>query len=254
MNRFSFKAKEVFDAVWYHTDIQTAKTLSDELIEPLDIIFGNSCIIFYLICFYKIEEALELLNQTERENENGHDPLLDFLIDSSYCLYYAGSGGRLMVSREQTQHYFDLMEKIYPQIEVDDTWEQYFYEGWFYFVIAEYEHRMNDDLPKSLALAKRFKDTWRKIPQDGEYLSSMWCNIELGFFLRLLGDFKESETIFMDAQKAAKKYNNFWQYYVFLNLSMLNNQKGELYRAQEGNTQALEVAMQFDNTLGIYMN
>ncbi len=51
MPRFSAKAKEIWDEIWYNTDIAKAKSLLKELKDPLDIAIGKGFIAIHYLMF-----------------------------------------------------------------------------------------------------------------------------------------------------------------------------------------------------------
>lgn len=252
MPRFSAKAKEIWDEIWYNTDIVKANELLEELKDPLDIAFGKLFIAYYYAFFQQQGEYLELLTEIENENTRLQDQFLRFIINWYYCMYYMGFNVPI-VSKEQAEKYLDIIEQSLQDIDYKDDWEKYYCIGWYYLIKAWYTHVIKDDLSNAIKFQKKSIEVWSKIPDDGEYYSAGGHNT-LGFYCFQNGDFKEAEKSLNLTLNACEKYNNLLQLWPLGNLSSINFLRGDLQKAKELIIQGLDVAKRFKNSFGIYFS
>ena len=153
MPRFSAKAKELFDATAYQTNILQANKLLEELRDPLDIAFGKSFIADHYFYFQQPSKLLEILAEIENENKKLKDQIIRFMIEINYCWYYMGLSNPI-VSKEQAEKYLDKIEQSYQNIDYKDNWEKYYCIGWYNYTKAYYEWKINDDLSKAIICQK----------------------------------------------------------------------------------------------------
>jgi tetratricopeptide (TPR) repeat protein len=250
MPRFSAKAKEIHDEIWYYTDIIKAKSLMKELKDPLDITFGKLFIADHYIIYQQLGEYLEILTEIENENKRLKDQFIQLMINYYYCWYHLGVFNPL-VSKEQAKKYLNNIEQSYQNIDYKDDWEKYYCIGLYYRMKALNEWRIKDDLSNAIKFQKKLIDAWSKIPEDGEYHSAR-NHINLGVYYVLGGDFEEAEKSYNRALDASKKYNNLDQLWPLANLSWLNFIKGDLQKAKELNIQRLDVANRLNSNFGIF--
>ena len=128
MSRFSVKAKEIHDEILYNTDVEKAKSLIEELQDPLDFLFGKSFIAYHYLLYQQHDELLEILAELESENKKIKDQFLQFLINFYYCNYYCGFNNPT-VSKEQAKIYMEVIENNYKNIEYEDDWEKYYIQS-----------------------------------------------------------------------------------------------------------------------------
>ncbi|MHA2275561.1 MAG: tetratricopeptide repeat protein, partial [Candidatus Kariarchaeaceae archaeon] len=251
MPRFSAKAKEIWDEIWYNTDIVKAKSLLKELDDPLDIAFGKIWISGYLISFQRVDELLELLSEIENENKQLNDQFIQFQYNYLYCLYFSGWNSPV-VSKEQAEKYLDNIEQTYQDIDYKDDWEKYYIIGRYYFSKAFYEFSVKKNYSNAIKIHKMCIETWSKIPQDGKYYSRFISGL-LGVYNNAIGNFEEAEKLLNRALVVTKKHNNLWQLWILGNLSWLSFTKGDLQKANEWNEQRIAIAMHYDSINGIYL-
>ena len=240
MPRFSAKAKEIFDIYWYHTDIKRAESLIKELNDPLDIAFGKIWVTNYYGNFKELEKLFMTLSEIENANKDLNDKFIQFMTDTTYCLYYLGWYTNPIVSRKEAEKYFNSGEQAFQTMKYQDDWEKYFIEGWYYLIKASFEHLKDQDITKAIITQKKCIDSWSKVPNDGEYLS-IHGEINLGYISRESGFFENVEKSFFKVLNSKKKYNNLWQIWGWANLSLLNYQRGNLQKAHEYVEQIVEI-------------
>lgn len=249
MPRFSVKAKNIHDQIWYYTNIITAKSIMKELKDPLEIAFGKLFIADYYISFRQIDEFLEILNDLENVNEQINDQFIQFLINYNYCFYYLRDADPI-VGKEQVERYLQSMEKSYQNIDYKDDWEKYYCIELYYFAKALYEAKFNNNLPNAIKFHKLRIESALGIPEDGEYISALGYN-NLGVCYLDIGELDEAEKSFHRMLDACEKYRNLWQFHPLGNLAWLKSVKGDFKEAMELNEQGLEIAKQFDNAYAI---
>ena len=249
MPRFSPKVKEIWDTLWYDTDIVKAEKLLEELQDPLDIAFGKVSIAYHYSWFHQPGEFLAILTEIKNENKRLKDQFIQFWINIYYCLYYLGFHNPI-VSKEQAKKYFDIIEQSYQHIDYKDDWEKYICIGYYYTINALYEQKIKNDLPNAIKFQKKCINARSKIPEEGQYYSAVGHTLLAGLYLDN-GDFEEAEKSRNRALDACKKYNNLWQLFNLGPLSNLNFLKGDLQKAKELNLQRLDVDKRHNHTLGI---
>jgi tetratricopeptide (TPR) repeat protein len=245
MPRFSAEAKEVFDTIWYHSDLDQAQKLISNLKNPSDIVFGNIWVIFYLGNLQRLEKYLEILIKQNKLNRDLQDPFLQFFINSLYCMYYCGFLNPV-IDREEAQRYLELNEQEYPKLEYEDQWEEDFTKGWYYFTKAFYTFSVQGDIPTAIELQKKGGAAVSKLNQDKEIVSAIHL-IQLGWYTWLNGNFDEAESHFNQSLENLKLYDNYWKIIPYLNFALMNLHQGNQQKATEWNEYALEIAIRFDN-------
>ena len=250
MPRFSAKAKEIHDKIWYNSDVIKANKLLGELKDPLDIAFGKLFIIYYWMALQHQQEFLENLTDIENENKILKDHFLQFIINFYYCLYYVGWNNP-SVSKEQAEKYMDIIERSHENIEYEDNWEKYYCFGWYYAIKAAYEVSNKGEISNVIKFQTKCIEAYSKVPEEGEYYSATG-HIMLGWYYMLNGDFEEAEKSQNRGLHAFIQYNNFYQLWPLGNLFRLNLIKGNLQKAKESIDLLLDVAKQHNSTSGIF--
>jgi tetratricopeptide (TPR) repeat protein len=246
------KAKEIHDEIWYHSDIVKAISLIKEIKDPLDITFGKIFSAFYYVLVQQPGKFLGLLTEIENENKRLKDQFIKFMINVDYSSYHMGVDNPI-VSRDQAGKYLDKIERSYQDIDYKDDWEKNYCIGWYYWIKAWYEWKINNDRLNAIKFQKKCVEAWLKIPEDGEYYSTIGYN-NLGNYYLMSGDFEEAEKSYNRALIALKKYTNLYQLWPLDNLSRLNFLKGDLQKAKELNKQRLDVAKRLNNLYGIFLS
>ena len=252
MPRFSAKAKEIFDAIWYYTDIVKANKLLEELKDPLDIAFGKLFIASYYLSFQQQGKFLEMITEIENENKRLKDQFIQFTINFWYCNYYMGTSDPI-VSKGQTEKYFDNIEQSYQDIDYKDDWEKFLCFGDYYWIKALYEHHIRNDFSNAIKFQKKSIEVLSKIPEEGEYWSAVGHG-NLGKYHRENGDFEEAEKSFNLALVQRKKNDRLDQLWSIINLSELSFIKGDLQKAKDLNMQGLAIAKRFNSSWGIFIS
>ena len=254
MPRFSKKVKKIFDLIWYKGDIEQSKLIFKELASPLDMAFAKIWLAYYYFLFLKPNLALTELEKSEEMNLSNLDPLNSFFINSLYFYYYAGWSSPT-VSLELAKNYFNNFESLYnSRIEYFDEWEKYLCEGMYYTDKGFYNGLFEHNFEQGIMLLKKAKETYRLIPEDGEYFSRFVSSANLGILQRFAGHFDESEKNLQIASQEAEKHNNLWQIIPLFHLQWLSVQKGEIKKAMELNDKAYGISKKFNYIIGIYGN
>jgi tetratricopeptide (TPR) repeat protein len=247
MPRFSAKAKEIFDAIFYHTDIVKANELLEELEDPLDIAFGKLFIAWEYWQIKQTGKLLEIITEVENENKRLNDQFIQFKINFLYYAYYDDMDLLRHENKEQAEYYFNLIEQSYQDIDYKDDWEKYYCIGMYYFSKPVYYYEIRDDTANGITHQKQVIEAWSKMLEDGEYVSALG-HIALGGHYSDSGDFEEAEKSWNRVLDACKKYNNLWQFWPLRNLSDLNFMRGDLQKAKELNQQRLDLVKGLDTT------
>ncbi|MCE7737041.1 MAG: tetratricopeptide repeat protein [Candidatus Heimdallarchaeota archaeon] len=273
MERFSSMAREVFEAVFYKTDISKAENLIDKINsdDQLGVAFGKCCTMFYYQENYDTKKLLQTFSDIEKINISLNDPFIKVITDLMWFLYYSG-GDFTIINFEKAKQYFNNSTRSYQWYEGSnigdqsdhtlysnvnpDDWEKYFVMGWYHILKAQYHRKIDSDLTMAIESAKMGNSIWTKIPTDGEYLTKVHPSAEncLGWYYHLNGELLPAESWFLTALKSSKVYENLWELWPNMNLYLLNNRRGDLYEAKKFNQRALEIARRYNNLWAIYIN
>lgn len=248
MPRFSQKAKEIFEEIWYQGDVNKAKKLTQELKDPRDIVFVKIWLARDLLVFKGETEFLEILSKLENENKELNDQFIQFLIYYLYILYYSGFNVPVIDS-DQAKKCLNNMEETYQTFNYLDDWEKYFIEGWYYYSKAFYSYKININFSDAIKFQKMCIDSFSNVPQDGKFLSE-YNHLAMGLYYMEDGHFEEAEKSYKISLGVTVKYNQKMHSWLMNNLSFLNFLKGDLHAAKEYNKKSLKIAKQ-DNNLSV---
>lgn len=248
MPRFSQKAKEIFEVIWYQADVNKAKKLMKELKNPLDIAFGKIWIARDSLVFKRQTEFLKIISKLENESKELKDRFIQFLIYYLYILYYSGFNAPI-IDCDQVKKYLNNMEETYHALNHLDDWEKYFSEGWYYYSKAFYLYKVNINLSDAIKFQKMCIDSFSKVPQDGKFLSE-YNHLNMGQYYLEDGNFEEAEKSFKISLEVTVEYNHKMQSWLMGSLSWLNFLKGDLRNAREYNNKSLKSAKR-DNNLPV---
>ncbi|MHA2100053.1 MAG: tetratricopeptide repeat protein [Candidatus Kariarchaeaceae archaeon] len=249
MPRFSSKCKEIFDVIHYYSDIKRAEKLTSLMSDPLDIAFGKGWNNWYYGNLREYNKLLANLSEMGVINKDRKDKFLQFIIDSTYCMYYIGWFADPIVDRKLAEEYRNSYTLSYHEIDFKDDWEEYFIKGWYYTFESAFSRIFQGKLSEPIELQKIGNDKWVKMGKDGEYLANCFGAINVGWYSWTNGIFDGVERYFLKSIDAIGKYNNLWELWAWINLAYLTMQKGELDKAREYNDKVLEKATKFENNI-----
>ena len=250
MPRFSARAKEIWDEIWYYSDIEKANKLKEDLRGPLDIAFGKLFIAYYYGLYQQHDKFLAILTEIEDENQLLKDQFLQFMINVYYCRYYKGWNNPI-VNKKQAKIYLDKIERSVQDIDYKDEWEKYYCIGWHFFSQAMYENFINGDPLKAIELMKKCIEAVSHIPEEGEMYSAVFQN-NIGYFYLESGNFEEAEKSLILALDVHKRFNSIDQSMSLNFLCLISFIRGDLQTAKEMNMARLKVAKSFNNSYEIF--
>lgn len=116
--RFSSQAKEVFDTVFYKTEIQLAQNQIEKIDNPLDKAFAKIWTLYYYIQSRDFPKQLETLKDIEHL-EYGEDDLVTYFVACHYFFYYSGIF-EMIIDYSKSEYYFNLVKESYRSLEYED--------------------------------------------------------------------------------------------------------------------------------------
>lgn len=253
MPRFSSVAKKIFDLIWYYYDIEQSKIIFKELTKSLDFAFAKIWFAYYFFTFRKPDIALTELKEAEKINQSNRDDFNSFFITTFHFMYYVGWNSPT-VNIELAKKYFGDLKSIYNQINYFDDWERYFCEGIQYVSEAFYSSEYETNIERGIKLLEMSKESFRLVPEDGEFLSQVIGNINLGLLQRSAGYFDEAEMNYQKAYTKADKDAIILKNTALWNIGLLNIQKGELKKAMEFNEKSYILSKELNDSMSLYLN
>lgn len=249
MPRFSEKAMEVFDTIWYNADIKKAKMLIEQLDNPVDIVLGKLLSSFYFLNFFVLNESITLLIEIEKiiKNEDIKDQFVLYLFHSLSFYYYSGWEGP-SIDKDLSEQHLNDTKQIFQYFEAADDWERNFIDGWHFKTLAFYEFK-NNELHEATKFQRMCLEAWIKISDSDNDFAAIAYNL-LGFFLRVIGEFEEAEITLLEALETNQKYNSLWQFTPLINLAAMNATKGDLQKAMEYCNRLLNITKKYENEAG----
>ncbi|MHA1944840.1 MAG: hypothetical protein ACXAC6_01160 [Candidatus Hodarchaeales archaeon] len=243
------KAKEIFNLTVVYGDIEQARTLLKEIVDPLDYAMSQGMICSFLLNFQQSKELLDVLTEIENANKGLQDDILKIIIYFHRFAFYMGFNNPV-VSRSECQKYFKFCQELVPQIDFADDWERYYVTGMYKLLQAWYVEYFQNDYICAIQYHRQSIEAWSKMPQVVEELSQ-FMHINLGETFRRNGQFIEAVETLQLSLSAARKLKNIYQMWPLEGLFWLCFLKGDLIQAQIFAEESIKVARWHNNNFAI---